>query len=114
MRLNMALLAMAGLMANFHPGAVTPALAYCVENQDPEKVFFVIEPAKGTGERQAFWLQSGEKFCGKPDSGDTKVYVRVFESDEDLEGCSTISTATKTVRLDKLGLYDRCAWSFLQ
>jgi len=113
MKFKMARLALVGLTGFVWSGTSTPALAYCVENQDTEKVFFVVEPANGAGERKAFWLQSGEKFCGKPDSGKAKIYVRVFESDEDLEGCSFISAATKTVRLDKLGLYDRCAWSVM-
>ena len=104
-------LAMTGLTILVWLGLGAPARAVCVENQDQAPVFFVIEPVKGSGERQAFWLQSGGKFCGGPDRGDVKVYVRVFASDEDMEGCSYISTATQTVRLDKLGLYDRCAWT---
>lgn len=105
--------ALAGLALLVWPGAVTPALAFCVENQDPEKVFFVTEPADGSGMRQTFWLNTGEKVCNKPDKGDAKVYVRVYASEEDLEGCSQIITASKTVRLDKLELYDRCAWTVM-
>ncbi|MHA1523858.1 MAG: hypothetical protein ACTSY1_05565 [Alphaproteobacteria bacterium] len=113
MKYRLALLALAGFGFLGWPGAVTPALAFCVENQDEARVFFVTEPADGSGMRRAFWLNMGEKVCDKPEKGNAKVYVRVFASDEDLEGCSKIIAANKSVRLDKLELYDRCAWTVM-
>lgn len=105
--------ALIGAMMLIWPGAVVPAQAFCVENQNPERIFFVTEPADGTGLRRAFWLNMGEKICREPNAGSAKVYVYVYADEEDLEGCSRIITGDKTVRLDKMELYDRCAWTIM-
>ena len=105
--------ALAAVLMLTWPGAVVPALAFCVENQNPERVFFVTEPADGAGVRRAFWLDKGEKICREPDVATAKIYVYVYASEDDLEGCSRIITGDKTVRLDKLELYDRCAWTVM-
>lgn len=87
-----------------------PALAaeVCVRNADSETLLFVAE-ARG-GERAIGQLTTGEVLCATG-PGQAGGVVSVFESSEELEGCSRLVSAPGGTRvLHRYVSFDRCAW----
>ena len=95
-----------GLLLLFaSPGA---AGEVCVKNADSETLLFVAE-VRG-GERAVGQLTTGEVLCATG-PGQAGGVVSVFESSEELEGCSRLVPAPGEIRiLNRYVSFDRCAW----
>lgn len=80
----------------------------CVRNADKEVLLFVAE-VRG-GERAVGHLATGELLCAtSPD--EVGGVVSVFESGEELEGCSRLVPSPGGTRiLHRYVSFDRCAW----
>lgn len=80
----------------------------CVRNEDRETLLFVAE-ARG-GERVVEHLSNRETLCATS-TEDRGGVVSVFESFEDLEGCSRLVPKSSGTRvLLRYVSFDRCEW----
>lgn len=90
------------------PATRSVADEVCVRNEDRETLLFVAE-ARG-GNRMVAQLSTGEVLCATSTKERGGV-VSVFESLDELEGCSRIvSTLGGTRVLHRYVSFDRCEW----
>ena len=90
------------------PATRSVAGEVCVRNEDHETFLFVAE-ARG-GERVVGHLSTGEVLCATSTEERGGV-VSVFESLDELEGCSRlVRTSSGTRVLHRYVSFDRCGW----
>jgi hypothetical protein len=79
----------------------------CVTNGSKERLFFAAEERGGA--RELAELAPGETLCTAASKGASGV-VSVFETAQELEGCSRLVTGGDAEALIRYAKFDRCAW----
>ncbi len=87
---------------------VTIGSGICVINGSNERYYFAVEERGGARELAA--LAPGETLCTATSDGASGV-VSVFETVQELEGCSRLVTGGETEAMISYAKFDRCAWS---
>ncbi|MFK8033378.1 MAG: hypothetical protein AB8B94_04460 [Hyphomicrobiales bacterium] len=83
--------------------------AICVTNESNQTL--VVTADANSGAEITGLLSPGEELCApSPVAGDTGA-VRVFESEDAIEGCSRLAKAGKTERLLAYSSFDNCKWA---
>lgn len=80
----------------------------CVINGSKERYYFAVEARAGA--RELAGLAPGETLCTAASDGASGV-VSVFETAQELEGCSRLVTGGDAETLLSYAKFDRCAWS---
>lgn len=91
-------------LATFSVAAADPA-SVCVTNGAEATHFFAVEAS--SSERETAMLEPGATLC-LPSEG--RGVVSVFDTGEELEGCSRLVASGETERLIRYADFDRCAW----
>jgi len=76
----------------------------CVTNGAEAEHLFIVET---NGSRTSEMLASGQRLCAETDQGGK---ISVFESPDDLEGCTQLMAANKSNTLVRYMEFDRCEW----
>ncbi len=80
----------------------------CVINGSNERYYFAVEERGGA--RELAELAPGETLCTAASDGASGV-VSVFETAQELEGCSRLVAGGETEAMISYANFDRCAWS---
>lgn len=81
----------------------------CIKNESDQTLVIVAEA--NSGAEIMGLLGTGEELCApSPVVGDTGT-VRVFESEDAVEGCSKLAKAGKLERLLAYSSFDNCKWA---
>ncbi|WP_306257681.1 hypothetical protein [Pararhizobium sp. IMCC21322] len=80
----------------------------CIENQSGQNFFVTAEADAGAEVRGL--LNDKDQLCASSPVANDTGKVRVFESEEAVEGCSRLARAGTTERLLDYSSFDNCEW----
>lgn len=95
-------------LATFSTASAAPADGFCIVNASDKNHFFVTETREG--DRQFAELSPGDRLCAQGTAAAEGI-VSVFESEDDLEGCSRIIKTGVAEEMLVYAEFDRCGWS---
>ena len=94
-----------------YPKASDPdgfAAQICIENHSGQTLFVTAEADAGAVRRGL--LNDMDKLCAPSPVANDTGKVRVFESEEAVEGCSRLARAGTIERLLRYSSFDNCEW----
>lgn len=80
----------------------------CVENQSGQILFVTAEADSGA--KTSGLLNDMDQLCAPSPIANDTGKVRVFESEDALEGCSRLARAGNIERLLRYSSFDNCKW----
>jgi hypothetical protein len=97
------------------------AQAFCIHNDTPNRIYFMVEPAATTSNRAMIyegWIDPGkneccdwrEQACNPGLKQDARMSFYAFDAEDALEGCDRFGSADSNITLKRFIRFDRCHW----
>nr|WP_306267514.1 hypothetical protein [Pararhizobium sp. IMCC3301] len=90
-------------------GATFSASRICVTNQSGQAL--IVSAGADAGAENSARLEDGERLCAPSTTENDTGTVRVFESEDAVEGCSRLAKAGQEERLLRYSSFDNCEWA---
>lgn len=90
-------------------GATFSASRICVRNESGQSL--IVSAEADAGAEISARLDDGQRLCAPSTAENDTGTVRVFESEDAIEGCSRLARAGQEERLLRYSSFDNCVWA---